>query len=236
MNSNVVQHEVQLVICYAIIFQALFSQFTKNITFISLTLSLLLLQNLSSPSSPPAAHSFPSSISSLSKIIFLLLYIRRERGVYIHTYRPIYTYRLWGFPRREGFLKFIEMSPSMRDVQMTATNGDSSEDFGDCEEVRLLDSYDEENSGENLRRIQVRVTGMTCAACSTSVEGALMSLNGVVKASVALLQNKADVVFDPHVVKVHFLSLLLLSVLFCSKFKIRKCMLSSWTYISIIGV
>nr|GLL49121.1 copper-transporting ATPase RAN1 [Ipomoea trifida] len=93
------------------------------------------------------------------------------------------------------------MSPSMRDVQMTATNGDSSEDFGDCEEVRLLDSYDEENSGENLRRIQVRVTGMTCAACSTSVEGALMSLNGVFKASVALLQNKADVVFDPHVVK-----------------------------------
>ncbi|XP_019160567.1 PREDICTED: copper-transporting ATPase RAN1 [Ipomoea nil] len=94
------------------------------------------------------------------------------------------------------------MSPSMRDVQMTATNGNSSEeDFGDCEEVRLLDSYDEENSGENLRRIQVRVTGMTCAACSTSVEGALMSLNGVVKASVALLQNKADVVFDPHVVK-----------------------------------
>lgn len=96
---------------------------------------------------------------------------------------------------------------------MTATNGDSLEDVGDCEEVRLLDSYDEENSGENFRRIQVRVTGMTCAACSTSVEGALMSLNGVVKASVALLQNKADVIFDPDVVKVQ--SSLSRSLFFC---------------------
>ncbi|KAH9747205.1 Copper-transporting ATPase RAN1 [Citrus sinensis] len=52
-----------------------------------------------------------------------------------------------------------------------------------------------------MRRIQVGVTGMTCAACSNSVEGALMGLKGVAKASVALLQNKADVVFDPDLVK-----------------------------------
>ncbi|KAM0058092.1 putative P-type Cu(+) transporter [Helianthus debilis subsp. tardiflorus] len=45
---------------------------------------------------------------------------------------------------------------------------------------------------------------MTCAACSTSVEGALMSLNGVVSASVALLQHKADVLFDPNLIKVGF--------------------------------
>lgn len=87
------------------------------------------------------------------------------------------------------------------------------------EEVRLLDAYDddEENadvlskieegggSGDSgLRKIQVGVTGMTCAACSNSVEGALMSVNGVFKASVALLQNRADVVFDPNLVKVCF--------------------------------
>lgn len=91
------------------------------------------------------------------------------------------------------------MAPSMRDVQLTEVAGD-----GAGEEVRLLDSYDEEEQklGDNLRRIQVRVTGMTCAACSNSVEGALMSINGVVKATVALLQNKADVIFDPSLVKV----------------------------------
>lgn len=77
---------------------------------------------------------------------------------------------------------------------------------GDLEDVRLLDSY-EDNSpegvgGEAMRRIQVRVTGMTCAACSNSVEEALRSVDGVLRASVALLQNKADVVYDPSLVKV----------------------------------
>ena len=83
------------------------------------------------------------------------------------------------------------------------------------EEVRLLDSYDDNNNEDyslskieegvggdsRLRKIQVGITGMTCAACSNSVEGALMSVNGVFKASVALLQNKADVLFDPNLVK-----------------------------------
>ncbi|KAL8513221.1 hypothetical protein ACS0TY_019432 [Phlomoides rotata] len=90
----------------------------------------------------------------------------------------------------------------MRGLQLTPAagrgSGESAEDSG--EEERLLSGYDEENSG-NLRRIQVSVTGMTCAACSNSVESALMSRNGVVKASVALLQNKADVTFDPASVK-----------------------------------
>lgn len=91
----------------------------------------------------------------------------------------------------------------MRGLQLTPAagrgSGESAEDSG--EEERLLSGYDDENSG-NLRRIQVSVTGMTCAACSNSVESALMSRNGVVKASVALLQNKADVTFDPALVKV----------------------------------
>ncbi|MBA0620015.1 hypothetical protein Godav_005790, partial [Gossypium davidsonii] len=42
---------------------------------------------------------------------------------------------------------------------------------------------------------------MTCAACSNSVEAALKNINGVLRASVALLQNRADVVFDPTLVK-----------------------------------
>ncbi|KAG7532704.1 P-type ATPase A domain superfamily [Arabidopsis thaliana x Arabidopsis arenosa] len=108
------------------------------------------------------------------------------------------------------------MAPSRRDLQLTPVTGESSSEIGDMEEVRLLDSYyDEENADDilskieeggggddsGLRKIQVGITGMTCAACSNSVEGALMNVNGVFKASVALLQNRADVVFDPNLVK-----------------------------------
>lgn len=91
----------------------------------------------------------------------------------------------------------------MRNLQLTAKGSSVAMDTG--EEERLLGSFDEENFEQisgNFRRIQVSVTGMTCAACSNSVESALMSINGVVKASVALLQNRADVTFDPSLVKV----------------------------------
>ncbi|KAK4849974.1 hypothetical protein QYF36_002542 [Acer negundo] len=99
----------------------------------------------------------------------------------------------------------VEMAPSMRDLQLTAVNGAAADDM---EDVRLLDSYEDRTNDkllsieEGMKRIQVRITGMTCTACLTSVEGALMAVNGVVKASVSLLQNKADVVFDPNSVKV----------------------------------
>ncbi|CAI9299151.1 unnamed protein product [Lactuca saligna] len=113
------------------------------------------------------------------------------------------------------------MTPTFKDLQLTEV-GDRDSDGGrassaididvNLEDVRLLDSYEDayndNNAGKSRKgkekvgvtRIQVRVTGMTCAACSNSVEGALMSLNGVVSASVALLQNKADVVFHPNLV------------------------------------
>ncbi|RYR13438.1 hypothetical protein Ahy_B04g070440 isoform E [Arachis hypogaea] len=97
------------------------------------------------------------------------------------------------------------MAPSRsRDVQLTSIAGAEDDDAGDLEEVRLLDSYDSRDGIDDggMRRIQVRVTGMTCAACSTSVESALCAVDGVITASVALLQNKADVVFNPALVKV----------------------------------
>ncbi|KAJ6415745.1 hypothetical protein OIU84_004524 [Salix udensis] len=106
----------------------------------------------------------------------------------------------------------------MRDLQLTQVAGTRrsppamvyTDDV--MEDVRLLDSCesrDDHNDdshaiviGEDgFKRIQVRVTGMTCAACSNSVESALKSVHGVFRASVALLQNKADVVFDPALVK-----------------------------------
>ncbi|XP_010941679.1 cation-transporting ATPase HMA5 isoform X1 [Elaeis guineensis] len=108
------------------------------------------------------------------------------------------------------------MAPSLRDLQLTALSGhrrpeaiSAREDSGDLEDVRLLDSYDEaaaaaEGRGgdeKGARRIQVRVTGMTCSACTNSVEAAINALPGVARASVSLLQNKAHVVFDPNLVK-----------------------------------
>lgn len=106
------------------------------------------------------------------------------------------------------------MAPSMRDVQLTSLVGgretSSTYDSGDPEDVRLLDSYDnpdcsnESELEEGIKRIQVRVSGMTCAACSNSVEAALKAVDGVLSASVALLQNKADVVFNSSLVKVTF--------------------------------
>lgn len=96
------------------------------------------------------------------------------------------------------------MAPSSKNLQLTKFAG-AGEDSGDLEDVRLLDSYEDGDSfnkiEEGMRKVQVRVTGMTCAACSNSVESALNSVNGVVRASVALLQNRADVAFDPNLVK-----------------------------------
>ncbi|XP_077219867.1 copper-exporting ATPase / responsive-to-antagonist 1 / copper-transporting ATPase (RAN1) [Tasmannia lanceolata] len=104
------------------------------------------------------------------------------------------------------------MAPNLRDLQLTTISGRRPEpiaardDSDDLEDVRLLDSYKDEGGEEReihneMRRIQVKITGMTCAACSNSVESALLGIDGVVRASVALLQNKADVVFDPRRVK-----------------------------------
>ncbi|XP_024357608.1 copper-transporting ATPase RAN1 [Physcomitrium patens] len=53
---------------------------------------------------------------------------------------------------------------------------------------------------ETKKRLEVSVIGMTCAACSSSVENALGLLKGVESATVALLQNRAVVVYDSAIV------------------------------------
>ena len=102
------------------------------------------------------------------------------------------------------------MASVLRDVQLTSISTRSD----DLEDVRLLDSFDEAPGGgggeeeegkeERLKKIEVRVTGMTCSACTSSVESAVSGVKGVVKASVSLLQNKAYMVFYPVYVKVSF--------------------------------
>ncbi|BAT74172.1 Copper-transporting ATPase [Vigna angularis] len=92
------------------------------------------------------------------------------------------------------------MAPSTGDLQLTSPG--AGKDSDELEDVRLLDSYEKHYiEHDETKRIQVRITGMTCAACSNSVETALRSVKGVTEASVALLQNKADVIFNPSLVK-----------------------------------
>ncbi|MCO5599629.1 hypothetical protein L7F22_053735 [Adiantum nelumboides] len=70
-------------------------------------------------------------------------------------------------------------------------------------------------------KVEVRVDGMTCAPCSTSVEKALLRLPGVTSASVALLQSKAIVEYDSAMIKVHVtypIVNFLMSITFLKKF------------------
>ena len=100
----------------------------------------------------------------------------------------------------------------MAHLQLTALAGGADDEM---EEVALLGSYDEEagvgTEGEDqaeagMRRVQVRVTGMTCSACTSAVEAALSARRGVRRAAVSLLQNRAHVVFDPALAKVRLLA------------------------------
>lgn len=95
------------------------------------------------------------------------------------------------------------MGPTTRDLEMNRFTLGGDDD--DLEEVRLLESY--EDTKATTQRIQLRVNGMTCSACSTSVESALVALPAVRSAAVALLQNRADVSFDPRLAQVHAHSL-----------------------------
>jgi copper chaperone CopZ len=95
--------------------------------------------------------------------------------------------------------------PSLQDLQLTSLSSRRDADGDELEDVRLLDSYDEEmglrvsseSADLGVKKVQLKVTGMTCSACTNSVESAVKALDGVVSASVSLLQNRAYVVFDP---------------------------------------
>ncbi|RLM80672.1 hypothetical protein C2845_PM12G04160 [Panicum miliaceum] len=97
----------------------------------------------------------------------------------------------------------------MAHLQLTALAGGAGDEM---EEVALLGSYDveagpagaewEADEEAGMRRVQVRVAGMTCSACTGAVEAALSARRGVRRASVSLLQNRAHVVYDPALAKV----------------------------------
>ncbi|KAH9315842.1 hypothetical protein KI387_024469, partial [Taxus chinensis] len=92
------------------------------------------------------------------------------------------------------------MAPGVRGVQLTGVFRDNGMDESiDLEAAPLLGSSSSHEGA--LENLEVNVIGMTCAACSGSVEKALLKVDGVFRASVALLQNKAEVTYDPSRVK-----------------------------------
>nr|CAB3471102.1 unnamed protein product [Digitaria exilis] len=106
----------------------------------------------------------------------------------------------------------------MAHLQLSAVAGGRPAAAGgradEMEDVALLDSYDEEMGlpppgGPAAEEEQgaaaeahVRVTGMTCSACTSAVEAAVSARPGVRRVAVSLLQNRAHVVFDPALAKV----------------------------------
>lgn len=59
-----------------------------------------------------------------------------------------------------------------------------------------------ENVSTESQSCSFRVTGMTCASCVAVIESYLQTVEGVKSVSVGLLNERADVVYDPHRVNV----------------------------------
>ncbi|CAM8980258.1 unnamed protein product [Rhodiola kirilowii] len=65
------------------------------------------------------------------------------------------------------------------------------------EDVGFEASVIEDDASELICRI--RISGMTCTSCSTTVESALQVINGVKKARVALATEEAEIYYDPDI-------------------------------------
>jgi Cu+-exporting ATPase len=61
----------------------------------------------------------------------------------------------------------------------------------------LIDAIKEEGYGVNTRKLDVAVSGMTCASCVSAVEKTLQGLYGVIDASVNLATEKASIEYVP---------------------------------------
>ncbi|BFI30561.1 P-type Cu+ transporter [Marchantia polymorpha subsp. ruderalis] len=109
-------------------------------------------------------------------------------------------------PNRDVQLSDMGLRPHVS--QFAHSDANLRHEDADLESVPLLSQADEAPSGTSVveiasseEKVEVKIVGMTCSACSTSVEKALMRLTGVRSASVALLQNKAEVIYDSSLLK-----------------------------------
>ncbi|KAK7251295.1 hypothetical protein RIF29_34355 [Crotalaria pallida] len=58
----------------------------------------------------------------------------------------------------------------------------------------------DESNERSIQVCRIRIKGMTCTTCSSTVESALQAIHGVVKAQVALATEEAQVHYNPNVV------------------------------------
>lgn len=69
------------------------------------------------------------------------------------------------------------------------------------EDVGFEAALIEDNTGEgSIQVCRLRINGMTCTACSNSVESSLRGIHGVKKAQVALATEEAEIQYDPKLV------------------------------------
>ncbi|NWV13476.1 ATP7B ATPase, partial [Ptilonorhynchus violaceus] len=57
-----------------------------------------------------------------------------------------------------------------------------------------------EDHAETEGRVELLITGMTCASCVHNIESKLLRINGIFSASVALATSKAHIQFDPEII------------------------------------
>jgi len=66
-----------------------------------------------------------------------------------------------------------------------------------------MDLWDDKMAGKETKKTEIKVTGMTCATCATTIEKSLLNLEGVSKAEVNLAREIASVEYDPKILKVN---------------------------------
>lgn len=52
----------------------------------------------------------------------------------------------------------------------------------------------------DLKKIQIKIGGMTCASCVANIENSVHKMRGVQKILVSLMGEKAEVLFDPNMI------------------------------------
>ena len=58
-------------------------------------------------------------------------------------------------------------------------------------------------AGKETKKAEIKVTGMTCATCATTIEKSLLNLEGVSRAEVNLARETASVEYDPKILKIN---------------------------------
>ncbi|WZZ85982.1 hypothetical protein YC2023_114561 [Brassica napus] len=119
---------------------------------------------------------YPSSVNSLSCSLDSILESRLSQAVVTFG----------------NCLKLAHMQLLSVDISSVETIRETIEDAGF--EASLIENEANERSRQVCR---IRINGMTCTSCSSTIESVLQSLNGVQRAHVALAIEEAEVHYDP---------------------------------------